>query len=95
MDEVAQAHRRLAYDELLQLQLYMAMRRHSLTRERAGFAHTIDGPALAALRRELPFELTADQNTAIAEILADMATVHPMNRLVLGDVGTGKTLVAA
>lgn len=95
MDEVAQAHRRLSYDELLQLQLYMAMRRHSLTRERAGFAHTVQGPALAALRRELPFELTGDQKNAIAEILADMSTVHPMNRLVLGDVGTGKTLVAA
>lgn len=95
MDEAREAHRRLAYDELLLLQLYMAMRRHSLTREHAGFAHTLDGPALAALRGAIPFELTADQTLAIAEILDDLAAPRPANRLLLGDVGTGKTLVAA
>ena len=95
MQDAHEAHRRLAYDELLLLQLYMAMRRHALTRERAGFAHKLDGPALAALRGAIPFELTADQNTAIAEILADASSARPMNRLLLGDVGTGKTLVAA
>ncbi len=44
--EADAAHHRLAYDELLQLQLYMAMRRHSVTREQAGVAHPLDGPAL-------------------------------------------------
>jgi ATP-dependent DNA helicase RecG len=95
MDEARQAHRRLAYDELLLLQLYMAMRRHSLTRERAGFTHKTDGAALTKLRTAIPFELTSDQRHAIAEILADVGSSHPMNRLLLGDVGTGKTLVAA
>jgi ATP-dependent DNA helicase RecG len=89
------AHHRLAYDELLLLQLYMAMRRHALTREQAGVAHPLDGPAHAALRAAVPFELTDDQVTATAEILADMHEPRPMNRLLLGDVGTGKTLVAA
>jgi ATP-dependent DNA helicase RecG len=95
MAEAEQARVRLAYDELLLLQLYMAMRRHSLTRERAGFAHTVGGPALEALSDAIPFDLTDDQLSAIHDVLADMASVHPMNRLVLGDVGTGKTLVAA
>ncbi len=95
MAEAREAHRRLAYDELLLLQLYMAMRRHALTRERAGFAHSVDGPALAALRGAIPFALTDDQHHAIGEILADMKAPLPMNRLLLGDVGTGKTLVAA
>ena len=89
------ARRRLAYDELLLLQLYMAMRRHSLTRENAGIAHVIEGPRLGALRRAVPFELTADQARATDEILNDMAQPRPMNRLLLGDVGTGKTVVAA
>ncbi len=88
------ARARLAYDELLMLQLYMAMRRHQLTRERAGVAHTVDGPRLAALRASLPFELTDDQVSAIGEVLDDMARPRPMNRLLLGDVGTGKTVVA-
>ena len=55
MHEAAAAHRRLAYDELLLLQLYMAMRRHALTREHAGIEHPLDGPALAALRGAVPF----------------------------------------
>lgn len=94
--EVARAARvRLVYDELLLLQLYMAMRRYALTREHAGVAHRTDGPLLNALRERMPFVLTADQQRASTEILADMAEPRPMNRLLLGDVGTGKTLVAA
>lgn len=94
-DARASARRRLAYDELFMLQLFMAMRRHALTRERAGIAHVVDGPALAALRNAVPFSLTSDQTKAVEEILADMAAPRPMNRMLLGDVGTGKTIVAA
>jgi len=86
---------RLIYDELLMLQLYMAMRRHALTREQAGVAHVLDGERLAAMRKHLPFTMTADQQRSVDEILADMGQPRPMNRLLLGDVGTGKTLVAA
>lgn len=89
------ARTRLAYDELLMLQLYMAMRRHALTREQAGIAHATDGPALKGLAGALPFQLTGEQRTAVNEILADMAEPRPMNRMLLGDVGTGKTAVAA
>lgn len=95
LDEAFEARRRLAYDELLVLQLYMAMRRHALTRERAGFAHRSDGPAVDSLARSIPFALTGDQQRAVAEMLADMSAPHAMNRMLLGDVGTGKTLVAA
>ncbi len=95
MDDAEAARRRLVYDELFQLQLYMALRRHALTREHAGFSHPLDGPKLAALRAAVPFELTGDQHVAIAEVLGDMAEPRPMNRMLLGDVGTGKTLVAA
>jgi ATP-dependent DNA helicase RecG len=94
MTEAGAARERLAYDELLQLQLYMALRRHALTRERAGVSHPLDGPALDAFREAVPFELTADQVSATAEILEDMREPQPMNRMLLGDVGTGKTLVA-
>jgi len=95
LGDARDARRRLVYDELLSLQLYMAIRKHSITKERAGFAHTLDGPALAALPEAIPFELTADQVRATTEVLDDLAAARPMNRLLLGDVGTGKTLVAA
>ncbi len=94
IESARRARERLAYDELLLLQLYMALRRHSLTREHAGLAHRVDGPALAALRDAIPFQLTDDQLRATDEILSDMALPRPMNRLLLGDVGTGKTVVA-
>jgi ATP-dependent DNA helicase RecG len=89
------ARERLAYDELLILQLYMAMRRYALTREQVGIAHRVDGAGLELLRATMPFELTIDQQRATAEILSDMSEPRPMNRMLLGDVGTGKTLVAA
>lgn len=89
-----EARRRLAFDELFCLQLYVAMRRHALTREQAGVAHRVDGPALTALAGVAEHSPTTDQRQAIDEILEDMAAPRPMNRMLLGDVGTGKTLVA-
>jgi ATP-dependent DNA helicase RecG len=95
MPRADEARRRLAYEELLTLQLGLAMRRHALTEGVAGFSHITDGPKLGALRAALPFALTGDQERSSAEILADMRSPHPMNRMLLGDVGTGKTAVAA
>jgi len=89
------ARRRLAYDELVAIQLGMALRRYSIVEERKGHRHSTDGPRHAALLGSLPFELTDDQKTATAEVLVDMAAPRPMNRMLLGDVGTGKTAVAA
>ena len=89
------ARRRLAFDELFVLQVGLARRKYAATREHAGITHRTDGPALKTLRERLPFALTRDQAAAIEEILADMGSPRPMNRMLLGDVGTGKTLVAA
>ncbi len=93
--EASRARRRLAYDELLCLQVGLAMRRHAATVEKAGVAHVVDGPKLESLRAALPFELTGDQHGAVTDVLTDMSAPRPMNRLLLGDVGTGKTAVAA
>ncbi|HEY5276275.1 MAG TPA: ATP-dependent DNA helicase RecG [Coriobacteriia bacterium] len=89
------ARRRLAYEELLMLQLGMASRRHALVQERKGFRHVVDGKSKSSAADALPFSLTGDQERALAEILSDMASPRPMNRMLLGDVGTGKTAVAA
>jgi ATP-dependent DNA helicase RecG len=89
------ARTRLAYEELLMVQLGMATRRHALVVERKGFAHVKGGAAHDAVATALPFELTGDQTRAVAEIARDMASRRPMNRMLLGDVGTGKTAVAA
>jgi len=89
------AKRRFVYDELLCLQLGLAIRRHRLGHKRTGHSHTVDGPLVNRLPGLLPFALTSDQKKAIEEIFADMADSKPMNRMLAGDVGTGKTLVAA
>ncbi|MRR11990.1 ATP-dependent DNA helicase RecG, partial [bacterium] len=84
MTEANAARRRFAYEELLCLQLGMAMRRHHLTRELPGIRHRIDGPALSALTAAMGVVLTGDQQRAVTEILEDMAGEHPGNRLLLG-----------
>jgi len=89
------ARKRLAYGELLDLQLLIARRRYRMTREAVGHAHKPFGSLHQSLVEKLPFALTEDQNQAVNEILDDMASQHPMQRLLLGDVGTGKTVVAA
>lgn len=89
------ARRRLAYDELLCLQLALLTRRQI---ELAGVEptrHVTSGPHMDALLAALPFTLTDEQRAAADEILTDMAAPRVMNRLLLGDVGTGKTAVAA
>jgi ATP-dependent DNA helicase RecG len=87
------AHRSLVFDELFYLQLGLALRRRNSERE-AGLAMPVEGPLVAALQRRLPFALTGAQQRVIDEIGADMERPHPMHRLVQGDVGSGKTVVA-
>jgi len=85
---------RLAHDELLALQLVLAQAR----RARLGLHAprvSVDRAELDTLVAALPFELTGDQRKAVDEIVADLAAVTPMRRLLQGDVGSGKTAVAA
>jgi len=95
LEQAHLARQRLAYGELLDFQLLLARRRYALTREGSGHTHHEQGRARKALDENIPFELTTDQATAVSEILQDMAASKPMQRLLLGDVGTGKTIVAA
>ena len=87
------ARRRLAFDELLVLQLGLARRRQGREEERAT-ALGEPGELVARYRSVLPFELTPDQEQAIAEIDTDLGGERPMERLLQGDVGSGKTVVA-
>ena len=89
------ARRRLAYDELLCLQLALLCRQQVELAGVRPFEHDVVGPRMDALLSALPFELSGEQRAAADQILADMAAPRVMNRLLLGDVGTGKTAVAA
>ncbi|HEX4685760.1 MAG TPA: ATP-dependent DNA helicase RecG [Nocardioides sp.] len=91
--EVKQAQRRFRFDEALVTQLVMARRRAALA-ELGGQARTGGGGLLAAFDARLPFSLTAGQEQVSAEIMGDLEQPHPMNRLLQGEVGSGKTLVA-
>ncbi len=94
MADQARARRRLAFDELLRVQTMLVMRKRAIERESKGIRHVLDGELVGRLRAALPYELTGAQQRVIAEIEADLAGVHPMHRLLQGDVGSGKTLVA-
>ena len=88
------ARRRLAFDELLRVQTLLVMRKRALEREQRGIRHDVSGELVGRLRAALPYSLTGAQERAIAEIDRDLAGPHPMHRLLQGDVGAGKTLVA-
>ena len=87
------ARTRLVLEELYLLELGLALRRESRGRE-AGIAIDVSGPRTAKASVSLPFQLTRAQQRAVAEIVADLSRGHPMNRLLEGDVGSGKTVVA-
>jgi ATP-dependent DNA helicase RecG len=89
------ARQRLVFEEFFLLQLGVGLQRQR-TRQERGIAMRIDADRLnEMLHRLVPFELTNAQKRVIHEIWSDMAQPHPMNRLLQGDVGSGKTIVAA
>jgi ATP-dependent DNA helicase RecG len=89
------ARQRLVFEEFFLMQLGVGMQRQR-TRQERGIAMRIDADRLnEMLHRIVPFELTNAQKRVISEIWGDMAQPHPMNRLLQGDVGSGKTIVAA
>ncbi|MBI2543818.1 MAG: ATP-dependent DNA helicase RecG [Candidatus Rokubacteria bacterium] len=92
-EELAAARRRLVFDDFLLLQLGLAIRRQREGRER-GLAMAPPGELGERLRLALPFRLTAAQERVWEEIRRDLAAPYPMNRLLQGDVGSGKTVVA-
>ncbi len=93
-DDIRVARRRLAYEELLLLQLGIQGARRTATADQS--AKPIPTPANVhtRIRARLPFELTPGQESAVREILTDLDSQRPMNRLLQGDVGSGKTAVA-
>ncbi len=93
--EVEPARRRLAFEELFFLQLLHARARARIRLETEGIAFTGEPRLTSALLAALPFELTGAQRRVWAEIERDMEAPSPMNRLLQGDVGSGKTVVAA
>ena len=88
------ARPRLAFDELLRVQVALVRRKRQLELEGRGVTHVTQGPLLDEFGESLPFPLTAAQRRTIGEIGADLAKPYPMHRLLQGDVGSGKTLVA-
>jgi len=94
MGEVAEARRRLVFDELLRIQLELVERKHAMECGSAGVAHDISGAMVGQFVERLGFDLTDAQRRVIAELLDDMARPVPMHRLLQGDVGSGKTVVA-
>jgi ATP-dependent DNA helicase RecG len=87
------AHRRLIFEELFFLELGLELKRKRM-RERAGIGFATNEKVREAIREVLPFHPTAAQKRTLGEIVADMRTPSPMRRLLQGDVGSGKTIVA-
>ena len=92
--EKEMARRRLAFDELLRVQLVLVMRKRAIERDSVGIQHKTNGQLVSRFYQHLPYQLTGAQHRVIAEIESDLAGPHPMHRLLQGDVGAGKTIVA-
>ena len=94
-DEVEEARRRIAFQELFAIQLAVLQRKAEARRRGDAPSIEMSGDFLDQFTAALPFELTVDQQKALTEIRADMLQREPMARLLQGDVGSGKTVVAA
>jgi ATP-dependent DNA helicase RecG len=88
------AHRRLIFEEFFLFQLGIVQRRRRADAERKSRAVEVTDEMRENIRKVLPFKLTNDQKTVIREIVTDMKRPQPMNRLLQGDVGSGKTIIA-
>ena len=94
MDAMKRSRYRLAFDELLNLQLGMRMLRHRNSDAAAGYVMSAD-ISVEEFKDGLPFRMTSAQSASVDDIVKDMCGKRPMNRLLQGDVGSGKTAVAA
>jgi ATP-dependent DNA helicase RecG len=92
--EAETARKRLAYDELFLIELVLALRHRALKREDKTHRVDISAEIDEHIRRLFPFQLTAAQEKVLTEIVGDIRSAKPMNRLLQGDVGSGKTVVA-
>lgn len=93
--EISEAKTRLAFDEMFLLQLRSILRRRTWQTKKLAHQFKLDQEKILNLINSLPFTLTSAQNHCLKEILADLTQNHPMNRLLQGEVGSGKTVVAA
>ena len=89
------AYRRLVFDEFFLLQMILALKKFHHCKTEAAIRHKTQGDLVEVFRQSLPFELTSSQSKVIKEIEEDMKAPKSMNRLLQGDVGSGKTIVAA
>lgn len=93
-DDTGPARRRLVFDELFRLELALALRKRAQIDDATGIEHDITGAMVGTFVDALPYQLTGAQVRAIDEIQRDLAAPHPMHRLLQGEVGSGKTVVA-
>ena len=94
VDDVAPARRRLVYDELFRLELALALQKRHQMESSVGIAHAPTGELVDRFLTGLPYELTGAQTRVLGEVEADLRQSHPMHRLLQGEVGSGKTVVA-
>ena len=94
LGQVAPARRRLVYDELFRLELALALEKRAQIDAAEGISHGLSGELVDSFIAGLPYELTGAQRRTLDEIEADLAREHPMHRLLQGEVGSGKTVVA-
>ena len=94
MDEIPAARRRLVFDEFFRLEVALAMTKRRRIADSAGIAHTSSPRLVPRFVSGLPYDLTGAQQRTIEEIQRDLAAPHPMHRLLQGEVGSGKTVVA-
>lgn len=95
LEDFEKGRQTLALEELLALQSYLLLKRRELERRQKGREYQFNGARVTAFRKTIPYKLTAAQTRVLKEIRGDLAKPYPMNRLLQGDVGSGKTLVAA
>lgn len=94
LEDVAPARKRLVYDELFRLELALALQKRHQMQSSIGIPHEPNGELAERFLKGLPYELTAAQERVLAEIEEDLRASHPMHRLLQGEVGSGKTVVA-
>jgi len=94
LEDVGPARRRLVYDELFRLELGLALQKRKQILVATGITHEPNGDLVQRFLGGLPYELTGAQKRVLREISLDLETGHPMHRLLQGEVGSGKTVVA-